>query len=40
MGIGAAAGSGTVFKNHEVVGSSNLKQASIGLQLGGQHFKF
>jgi len=38
IGIGAAAGSGTVFKNDEVVGSSNLKQASVGLQLGGQQY--
>ena len=38
IGIGGAAGRGTVFKNHQVVGSSNLKQASIGLQLGGQQY--
>jgi len=38
IGIGGAAGRGTVFKNHIVVGSSSLKQASIGLQLGGQQY--
>ena len=38
IGIGAAAGRGIVFKNHQVVGSSSLKQASIGLQLGGQQY--
>lgn len=38
IGIGGAAGRGIVFKNHSVVGSSNLKQASIGLQLGGQQY--
>ncbi|MCK5401799.1 MAG: hypothetical protein KAJ28_09200 [Flavobacteriaceae bacterium] len=38
IGIGGAAGRGIVFKNHQVVGSSSLKQASIGLQLGGQQY--
>ena len=38
IGIGGAAGRGAVFKNHQVVGSSNLKQASLGLQLGGQQY--
>ena len=38
VGIGGAAGRGAVFKNHVVVGSSNLKQASIGFQLGGQQY--
>ena len=38
IGIGGAAGRGTVFKNHQVVGSSSLKQASIGFQLGGQQY--
>ena len=38
VGIGGAAGRGTVFKNELVVGSANLKQASIGLQLGGQQY--
>jgi lipid-binding SYLF domain-containing protein len=38
IGIGGAAGRGIVFKNYIVVGSANLKQASIGLQLGGQQY--
>jgi lipid-binding SYLF domain-containing protein len=38
VGIGGAAGSGVVFKNGSVVGSANLKQASIGFQLGGQQY--
>jgi len=38
IGIGGASGRGTVFKHHNVVGSSNLIQASVGLQLGGQQY--
>jgi len=38
VGIGGAAGRGAVFKNDVVVGSANLKQASIGFQLGGQQY--
>lgn len=38
VGIGGAAGNGVVYKNGKVVGSSKLKQASIGLQLGGQQY--
>ena len=38
IGIGAAAGKGVVYKNHEIVGSSKLKQVSIGLQLGGEQY--
>ena len=38
IGIGGAAGRGTVFQDHEVVGTSRLKQASFGLQLGGQQY--
>jgi lipid-binding SYLF domain-containing protein len=36
--IGGAAGNGMVYKNKEVVGSSKLKQASFGLQAGGQQY--
>ncbi len=36
--IGGAAGNGIVYKNKEVVGSSKLKQASFGLQAGGQQY--
>ena len=38
VGIGGAAGKGMVYKNNSPVGSSKLKQASIGLQLGGQQY--
>ena len=38
IGIGGAAGNGIVYQNNTVVGSSKLKQASIGLQLGGQQY--
>jgi len=38
IGIGGAVGRGTVFKNHYVIGSANLKQASIGFQFGGQQY--
>jgi lipid-binding SYLF domain-containing protein len=38
VGIGGAAGRGIVYKDHNAIGSSKLKQASIGLQLGGQQY--
>ncbi len=38
IGIGGAAGKGIVFKEHEVVGVSKLKQATVGLQFGGQQY--
>ena len=38
IGIGGAAGKGIVYKDHTPIGSSKLKQASIGLQLGGQQY--
>ena len=38
VGIGGAAGKGIVYKGNTAVGSSKLKQASIGLQLGGQQY--
>lgn len=38
IGIGGAVGKGVVYQNHEIVGSSQLKQASYGLQLGGQQY--
>jgi len=36
--VGGAGGKGVVFKNHTTIGSSNLKQASFGLQAGGQQY--
>jgi len=38
LGIGGAAGSGIVYEGGEAVGTSNLKQASFGLQAGGQQY--
>jgi len=38
VGIGGAGGKGIVFKNHEPMGQSTLKQATIGFQLGGQQY--
>ena len=39
FGIGGAFGKGIVFKDHQVVGSSKLKQASYGFQFGGQQYR-
>jgi lipid-binding SYLF domain-containing protein len=36
--FGGAFGKGVAFKDHQVVGSSKLKQATIGLQFGGQQY--
>lgn len=38
IAIGGAVGKGVVYKNHQVVGVSKLKQASLGLQFGGQQY--
>jgi lipid-binding SYLF domain-containing protein len=38
IAFGGAFGKGIVFKDHQVVGSSKLKQASIGWQFGGQQY--
>jgi len=38
IGIGGAGGKGIVFKNHEPMGQSSLKQATFGVQLGGQQY--
>lgn len=38
IGIGGAAGRGIVFRNGNAIGWAALKQASIGLQLGGQQY--
>jgi len=39
MGIGGAYGSGTVFEQGKIIGSSNLSQLSFGFQLGGQAYR-
>ncbi|MDO6473743.1 YSC84-related protein [Maribacter sp. 1_MG-2023] len=38
LGVGGAAGNGIVYKEAKIVGSSKLKQASFGLQAGGQQY--
>lgn len=38
IGIGGAAGRGIVYQENTAIGASKLKQASIGLQLGGQQY--
>ena len=38
LAIGGAAGNGIVYENKEIIGSSKLKQASFGLQAGGQQY--
>ena len=39
IGIGGAGGKGVVYKSHEIVGTSKMKQGSIGFQLGGQQYR-
>ncbi|WP_273565676.1 YSC84-related protein [Maribacter halichondriae] len=36
--IGGAIGNGIVYKDNAIVGSSKLRQASFGLQIGGQQY--
>lgn len=38
LAIGGAAGNGVVYENKEIIGSAKLKQASFGLQAGGQQY--
>ena len=38
LGIGGAGGKGIVYQNHSPIGSSKLKQGSIGFQAGAQQF--
>jgi len=38
IGIGGAAGDGTVFERGTAIGSSSVTQVTIGLQLGGQTY--
>lgn len=38
LAIGGAAGNGIVYQNKAAVGSAKLKQASFGLQAGGQQY--
>ena len=36
--LGGAGGKGIVYQHNEIVGSSSLKQATLGLQAGGQQY--
>jgi lipid-binding SYLF domain-containing protein len=38
VGIGGAAGDGTVFERGAAIGSSSMTQVTIGLQLGGETY--
>ena len=38
IGIGGAAGNGIVYEQDEVVGKAHLKQATVGIQFGGQQY--
>ena len=38
ISVGGAAGKGIVFKCHQIVGTSKLKQVSVGFQLGAQQY--
>ena len=38
IAFGGAFGKGMVYNNHQIIGTSKLKQASIGLQFGGQQY--
>ncbi len=38
IGVGGAAGNGMVYKDNIVVGAAHLKQATVGIQLGGQQY--
>src|SRR5262249_57429396 len=39
LGIGGAQGDGTVFEQGQSVGSSEMTQVTVGLQLGGQTYR-
>ncbi len=39
IAFGGAFGNGIVYNDHRIVGTSKLRQASIGLQFGGQQYK-
>jgi lipid-binding SYLF domain-containing protein len=38
LGVGAAIGKGQLYQDGKLMGSTSLKQASFGLQLGGQTY--
>ena len=40
IGIGAAHGTGQLFEKTKLLGIAKMTQVTIGIQLGGQKFKF
>ncbi len=38
IGVGGAAGNGIVYKDQIAVGKTHLKQATVGIQFGGQQY--
>jgi len=38
IGVGGAAGNGILYKGHIAVGKAHLKQATVGIQFGGQQY--
>ena len=39
IGVGGAAGNGVLYEGGKVVGTSKLKQVSVGFQFGGQSYR-
>ena len=39
IGVGGAAGNGTVYEKGKVIGSAKMKQVSVGFQFGGQAYR-
>lgn len=39
IGVGGAAGNGTVFEKETLVGTAKMKQVSVGFQFGGQAYR-
>ena len=39
IGVGGAAGNGTVFEKGKEIGSAEMKQVSVGFQFGGQAYR-
>jgi hypothetical protein len=39
MGLGGAYGTGTVFEKGEEIGTTTLKQASMGFEFGGEVYR-
>jgi lipid-binding SYLF domain-containing protein len=39
IGVGGAAGNGTLYEHGSAVGSAKMKQVSVGFQFGGQAYR-